>query len=302
MGDNMKVLCIGHISYDITFPVDKFILENTKNRIENRVECGGGPASNAAYLLGKYGVETYIMGIVGNDYYADKIIKEFEDVNVNIKYLLKLDDYDTTNSVIIANKENGSRTILTYKDNSKKYPVIDIDFVPDIIHIDGQEPEISNYMLEKFPNAISVIDAGRNTEEIITLAKKVNYLVCSKEFAENMTNLKFNKQDLSSYSKIYIKMKEIFNNNIIITLESEGSMALIDEKLKLVPSINVKAIDSTGAGDLFHGAFVYSLANNYTLEKSLKFSNIVGGLSVTKIGGRYSVPTFEEINKYYVSR
>lgn len=295
----MKVLCIGHISYDITFPVENFIIENTKNRVNEKIECGGGPASNAAYLLGKYGVETYIMGLIGNDYYADRIEKEFKDVKVNTKYLMKLNDYKTTSSMIIANKENGSRTILTHKDNSKKYPIIDIDFVPDIIHIDGQEPEISNYILNKFPNAISVIDAGRNTDEIISLAKKVKYLVCSKEFAENATNLKFNKGDLSTYSKIYIAMKEIFKNNIIITLESEGSIAFIDDKLKLVPSIKVKAIDSTGAGDLFHGAFVYSLVNNYSLENSLKFSNIVGGLSVTKVGGRYSVPTFEEIKKYY---
>lgn len=295
----MKVLCIGHISYDITFPVEKFITENTKNRVSEKVECGGGPASNAAYLLGKYGVETYIMGIVGNDYYADKIEKEFKNVNVNTKYLLKLNDYKTTSSMIIANKENGSRTILTHKDNSKKYPIIDINFEPDIIHIDGQEPEVSNYMLDKFPNAISVIDAGRNTEEIIELAKKVKYLVCSKEFAESVTNLKFDKNDLSTYSKIYVTMKEIFKNNIVITLESEGSIAFIDEKLKLVPGIKVKAVDSTGAGDLFHGAFVYTLANGYGLEESLKFSNVVGGLSVTKIGGRHSVPTFEEIKKYY---
>ena len=157
-------------------------------------------------------------------------------------------------------------------------------------------------MLDKFPVAISVIDAGRSTEEIINLAKRVKYLVCSKEFAENVTNLKFNKEDLSTYSKIYIKMKEIFKNKIVITLESEGSISFIDDKLKLVPSIKVKAIDSTGAGDLFHGAFIYSLANNFTLENSLKFSNVVGGLSVTKIGGRYSVPTIEEIKKYYVFR
>lgn len=295
----MKVLCIGHISYDITFPMEGFIQENTKNRVKMRVECGGGPASNAAYLLGKYGIETYIMGIVGNDEEANKIIKEFSSVNVNTNYLLKLDDYKTTNSMIIANQENGSRTILTYKDDAKNYPIRDIDFVPDIIHIDGQEIEISNYMLDKFPNAISVLDAGRNTDEIITLAKKVRYLVCSKEFAENVTGYKFDKNNLATYSFIYNKMQDIFKNNIIITLESEGSMAFINDTLKLIPSIKVKAIDSTGAGDLFHGAFVYALANHYDLEKALKFSNIVGGLSVTKIGGRYSVPTFEEISKYY---
>ena len=300
----MKVLCIGHISYDITFPIESFIKENTKNRVSERIECGGGPASNAAYLLGKYGIETYMMGLVGKDNYADKILKEFRDANVNTDYLIKMSDYKTTNSMIIANKENGSRTILTYKDDTKNYPITDIDFTPDIIHIDGQEPEISNYILDKYPNAITVIDAGRNTEEIVNLAKKVKYLVCSKEFAENITGLKFNKNNKQTYSDIYVKMMDNFSNNIIITLESEGTLALIGDRLKIIPSIKVKAIDSTGAGDLFHGAFVYCLANanKYSLENAIRFSNIVGGLSVTKIGGRYSVPTLEEISEYYDAR
>ena len=291
----MKVLCIGHISYDITFPMEGFIKENTKNRVNERVECGGGPASNAAYLLGKYGVETYIMGLLGNDFYANKIMEEFKVVNVNTDYIEQNSNYSTTVSTIIANKTNGSRTILTYKNNLVKYPIKDIEFIPDIIHLDGQEIEISNYMLDKYPNAISVIDAGRNTDEIIELSKRVNYLVCSKEFAENITNKKFDKNDLSTYSDIYTEMEKIFKNTIVITLESDGSLARIDGKLKIIPSIKVKAIDSTGAGDLFHGAFVYCLTQKFNLEKSLIFSNIVGALSVTKIGGRFSVPNLDEV-------
>ena len=291
----MKVLCIGHISYDITFPMEGFIKENTKNRVNERVECGGGPASNAAYLLGKYGVETYIMGLLGNDFYANKIIEEFKIVNVNTDYIEQNSNYSTTVSTIIANKTNGSRTILTYKNNLVKYPIKDVEFIPDIIHLDGQEIEISNYMLDKYPNAISVIDAGRNTDEIIELSKRVNYLVCSKEFAENITNKKFDKNDLSTYSDIYTEMEKIFKNTIVVTLESDGSLARIDGKLKIIPSIKVKAIDSTGAGDLFHGAFVYCLTQKFNLEKSLIFSNIVGALSVTKIGGRFSVPNLDEV-------
>ena len=48
----MKILCIGHVAYDITVPLEEFPTENTKNRVNERIECGGGPASNAAYLLG----------------------------------------------------------------------------------------------------------------------------------------------------------------------------------------------------------------------------------------------------------
>ena len=79
----MKVLCIGHAAYDITIPFDGYPEENTKNRVTTRIECGGGPASNAAYLLGKWGVETYFSGVIGNDKYGRIIKREFESVNVD---------------------------------------------------------------------------------------------------------------------------------------------------------------------------------------------------------------------------
>jgi sulfofructose kinase len=66
-----------------------------------------------------------------------------------------------------------------------------------------------------------------------------------------------------------------------------------------MPSINVTPVDTTGAGDLFHGAFTYCLAANYDLEKTLRISNITGALSVTKMGGRNSVFPLEEVLKIY---
>ena len=57
----MKILCIGHASYDITCPVDEYPVENTKYRLMDKVSAGGGPASNAAFLLGKWGIDTLIM-------------------------------------------------------------------------------------------------------------------------------------------------------------------------------------------------------------------------------------------------
>ena len=68
---------------------------------------------------------------------------------------------------------------------------------------------------------------------------------------------------------------------------------------KIIPSIKVKAVDSTGAGDIFHGAFVYSLAKGFDLEKALKFSNITGALSVATIGSRLSIPDLERVEEKY---
>ena len=90
-----KILCLGHASYDITIPMDKYPTENIKYRVLNRIECGGGPASNAAYLLGKWGMNTYFSGVLGNDIYGKRIKKEFENVGVDTRYIELSKKYDS---------------------------------------------------------------------------------------------------------------------------------------------------------------------------------------------------------------
>lgn len=295
----MKILCIGHAAYDITFLVESFPIENTKNRIKNRVECGGGPSATAAYLLGKWNMDCSFAGIVGDDLYGKNIYEEFKSVNVDTKYLQISEQHSTTSSFIVANYSNGSRTILTHRPSEMKMEDIELDFEPDIILIDGQEYEMSKKIISKYPHAISIIDASRNTGEIIELSKMVNYLVCSKDFSEKLTGLKVDYDNLQTAVEVYKKMEEMFDNTIVITLESHGCLYKKDGVIKQMPSIKVKAIDSTGAGDIFHGAFTYCVANNFDFEKTLRFSNIAGAISVTRVGSKNSIATLEEMEKIY---
>lgn len=265
----MKVICIGNVTYDITIPFNGFIKENTKYRVKEKIECGGGPASNAAYLLGKWGIKPYFAGLIGNDEFGKKIIKEFEEANVNLKYLDVRGDYNTTTSIIINNQNNGSRTIIACKPENFKMNNIEDEF--DIILVDGQEYETS-YNLIKKSKGISIIDAGRNTKEVIELAKICDYVVCSKSFGIELTGY-------TDYTKMYEKLEETFKGIIVVTLE-------------------VKPVDTTGAGDFYHGAFVYGLIQKWDIEEIIKFSNIVGALSTLKVGTRNSVVSLEQINEY----
>ena len=228
----MKILCLGHAAYDITVPLDEYPDENTKNRVDTRVECGGGPASNAAYLLGKWGMDVYFAGVVGNDEYGRIIKQEFESVNVNTEYLELSSKYRTTSSFIVANKSNGSRTILTYRSKEMKMSGLNLNFSPDVILIDGQEYDISKQVLSEYPNAISIIDAGRSTPKIIELSKMVNYLVCSKEFAEEVSGIAIDYNDNQTLIDLYSKMKQIFKNTIVVTLE-KSCLYEFDGQLRL---------------------------------------------------------------------
>ncbi len=295
----MKILVIGHAAYDITTPVESYPIENTKNRVHSRIECGGGPASNAAYLLGKWGLDVTFAGVVGNDLYGKRIKKEFDDINVDTRYLELSDSGQTSQAYIIANRENGSRTILTYRPDDMKLKNLDIDFKPDIILIDGQEFEMSKKMLEKYPDAISIIDASRDRKEIVELSKMVNYLVCSKGFAEQIAEYKIDYNDFNTLVTLFDKLEQVFDNTIVVTLEDKGCLYKNNGEVKIMPSIKVKAVDTTAAGDIFHGAFTYGMAKGFDFEKTLKIANMAGAISVTRIGGRNSIPTEDEMREVY---
>ena len=79
----MRVICVGHSTFDTTLPIDEYPTENKKYRIKNHIECGGGPASNGAYLLAKWGMDTTIVSIIGEDYYGDKVLEDFKKVNAD---------------------------------------------------------------------------------------------------------------------------------------------------------------------------------------------------------------------------
>jgi len=295
-----KILCVGHAAFDITFPLKSFPKENTKNRVTEIVECGGGPASTAAYLLGKWGMDTTFAGIVGNDVYGRKVKKELKSVNVNIDYMEESKEYGTTLSIVIVSGKKNTRTTLAYKNPEMKMENTNIKLRPDILLVDGQEPKLSMNIIKNNPKMISIIDAGRAVDDVIELCKHVNYIVCSREFAEEVTGIKVNYKDVNSLGKIFEKLIELFPNKYyVVTLEDKGSMFLDGEYVKVMPTYKMDVKDTTGAGDIFHGAFTYGIANGYSLENSVKLGNIAGALSTTKIGSRPSVPELEEVMKFY---
>ena len=295
----MKILCIGSSAYDITLPLDHYPIENKKIRVQQKVECGGGSASNCAYLLAKWGLETYYGGIIGNDHYGSKILEEYKSVGVNTKYLQISDLYPTTSSYIIANTSIASRTILTSKDSNIKMEPREVDDQFDFILLDGYEKDFAMEAIKKNPNAITILDAGSTRESTLELARVVNYVVCSHDFAEDISKVKIDYNNPNTIVEAYKGLKKEFQGNIIITLEEYGCFTCINGTYTIVPSIKVKAVDATGAGDIFHGAFVYSLAKGFDIKKALIFSNITGALSTLSIGSRLSIPSLESVESKY---
>ena len=299
----MKVLCIGHSSWDITVPVDDYPIENTKYRYSEKYAAGGGPAGNAAYLLGKWGIDTVIATSIGSDDYGTKIKKEFQSVNVNTDYVETSYEKDTSFSFILVNKKNGSRTVFNVTSEHLPLKKLTYEFTPDIILTDGHDYATSQSAISKYPHAISVIDAGRPVQEVIELCKYIKYIVCSKEFAETVTGLKMDFNNPQTLVNVYTKLQNKYpNSNIVITLESHGALYQVNNQIKIMPGLKCNVVDTTGAGDAFHGAFVYGLANNFDMEKVITLANIAAGLSVQKMGSRLAIPTLSDVLEYYTKK
>ena len=293
------VLCIGNSAYDITFPVDEFPKENVKYKIQEQIECGGGSCGNAAYLLAKWGIETYFVGMVGDDFYGKRIRDEFRTIGVKTDYLVLSSDYRTTTSHIIVNKENGSRTILSYHPAYREMDELDynLDSEPELILLDGREFNMAKKAIEMYPNALKIIDAGNDKLQVKELCKLCDYVVCSKDFMKKVSGIDID--NLDNLDAAFKVLEDMFNTKVIVTLEDKGCAYRKDNNIVIIPSIQVKAIDTTGSGDIFHGALAFSLLKGWDLEKCLKFSNLAGAMATTKYGGRNSMFELKEIEKVF---
>ena len=89
-----------------------------------------------------------------------------------------------------------------------------------------------------------------------------------------------------------------FKGKVVITLEEDGC-AYYDDAVKIIKPVLFDAVDTTGAGDIFHGAFIYGLINKWDMYKILSFANTTSSLSITKLTGRKSICKLDTVRKLY---
>lgn len=290
---NKNVLCIGQSAYDITYKVEEDLVENKKYRIYEKIECMGGPATNAAYLNALWGNKSFLISRVGNDFFGKEIVDELNKVGVNTSYMNKNEE-ETSVSTIISNVKNGNRTIfncpLKNNLNEFEYP-LDID----TILVDGHEKDASMKAIELYPNAKVIIDAGTYKEHLVDLIERVDYLICSEDFAKQYTKIEGEYLEEKVAKEVFSKLRNLNKRNIVVTLGEKGLIYEKDGKINHMPAFKVKAIDTTGAGDIFHGAFAYCLANRYSFEECLKIASMASAISVETMGGQISIPKIEKV-------
>jgi len=297
----VELLAIGLASYDISLFVDEFPRENSKLETHEMIEQGGGPAANAAYLLSLWGVNCAFAGLVGDDIHGHRILDEFKRIGTDLSFSETCHGHATAVSVILVNTRNGSRTIVNRKAAlgtlQLNAPQL-LDINPRVLLFDGHELGASLAALEAFPHAVSILDAGSLRPGTQELAGKVKYLVAAERFALQVSGL----PDLASAAaqrECLRKLRAVAREDAIVVV-TVGSRGLIYEEagtLRQVAACAVQAIDTTGAGDIFHGAFAYGVLRGLSLEETLRLATIAAGLSVQRRGGRQSIPTLAAVEE-----
>ena len=298
----MKIACIGNAVFDFTVRGEEFIVEGVRNSFDNASYNPGGPASNAAYVLAKFGNLVDFYGQVGNDVNGRYVREEMEKSKVNINHLHLSDYVMTPFSFVIISEKKESRTINSVRSKNDfvgaKIHNVKFDSDYDIILTDGKYSQDTIDLINKNSKAITIIDAGRVNDDVIKVCENINYIICSEDFANGVTSETLD----GSYEKdiiVYKKIQQRFPNaiGIAITVGARGYICEKNGEIVNCSSYNsgLKAIDTNCAGDIFHGAFTHAIANGYSYCESLEFANVTASLSTTKTGGRDSCPELYEV-------
>lgn len=325
----IDVLCIGHAAYDLSVFVDAFPEENSKCETQELTESPGGPAANAAYLLSLWNARAAFAGLVGDDRYGLSIRNEFLAAGTDVSLLEIREGHPTPVSLIVINKQTGSRTIVNRKmpqaavkldpsaldalgqSNSVGSAVRTVphsagemvraadptQILPDsprVLLMDGHELEASLLALEKFPDAISILDAGSWREGTAKLAGRVDYLVASERFAKRGAGLTALNTEADQHACVR-RLREQFSSKTVVTLGENGLIGDIGDGFFRLPAYPATAIDTTAAGDIFHGAFAYAILHGMPLTPALQLASMAASLSVRLPGGRTSIPELTQV-------
>jgi sugar/nucleoside kinase (ribokinase family) len=298
----MDTLCVGHAAYDLIFSMDCFPAENTKHPVDSLVECGGGPAANAAFLLALWGVPTGLAALVGDDPYGHAIVAEMQKIGADTSLLEVRKGFATSLSAILVNVQGGSRTIInrTIKgDHVRLDPQKLAAAKPKVILVDGHAVQAGLDAIARYPNAKTVIDAGSLYEGTSTLVPKVDYIVASEGFAKQLSG-GASCDTPEGKERAISGLKKVAKPGaaLVVTLGERGLFYGTEQGVKHLPAPKVTAVDTTAAGDIFHGAFTYGVLQGMSLEENLLFSSRTAALSVTRPGGRTSIPTLEEVRRF----
>jgi sugar/nucleoside kinase (ribokinase family) len=247
--------------------------------------------------LARLGMRTRYIGKVGSDDLGRFQLRSLESEGVEASGVTIEDGAESQIAFIVIDEASGERTVIWHRDERLMISKSEVDSAAvtsgRVLLLDGHNVAASiaaaRYARAAgIPTILDIDNIYAGSEELLPL---IDFLVSSTSFPLKMTQ----ESDLQTALK---KLSEMTGSLFVAaTLGQDGVLAYFQERFIHSPAFTVDCKDTTGAGDAFHGGFIYGLLAGLSVEETLRFANAVAGLKCRAIGARTSLPTLEEVNE-----
>ncbi|EJH2661198.1 sugar kinase [Salmonella enterica] len=292
----VRIACVGITVMDRIYYVEGLPTEGGKYVAKRYTEVGGGPAATAAVAAAKLGAQVDFIGRVGDDDTGNSLLAELESLGVNTRYTRRYLQAMSSQSAIMVDAK-GERIIVNYP-SPDLLPdadwLNDIDFsqwdvvLADVRWHDGAKQA---FTLARQAGVMTVLDGDITPQDISELVALSDHAAFSEPGLARLTGMSETIDALK-------KAQMLTNGHVYVTRGSEGCNWLAKATVRHQPGFTVDVVDTTGAGDVFHGALAFGLASGYAIEEAVRFASGVAALKCTRPGGRAGIPDCEQTRSF----
>ncbi|HCD0699207.1 TPA: sugar kinase [Salmonella enterica subsp. enterica serovar Infantis] len=292
----VRIACVGITVMDRIYYVEGLPTEGGKYVAKRYTEVGGGPAATAAVAAAKLGAQVDFIGRVGDDDTGNSLLAELESLGVNTRYTRRYTQAMSSQSAIMV-VAKGERIIVNYP-SPDLLPdadwLNDIDFsqwdvvLADVRWHDGAKQA---FTLARQAGVMTVLDGDITPQDISELVALSDHAAFSEPGLARLTGM-------SEAIDALKKAQMLTNGHVYVTRGSEGCNWLEKAAVRHQPGFTVEVVDTTGAGDVFHGALAFGLASGYAIEEAVRFASGVAALKCTRPGGRAGIPDCEQTRSF----
>lgn len=261
----------------------------------------GGKGSNQAVAASRLGENVYLVGKLGNDVFGQSLTDFLENEQLKLDYLDQSDSHPTGVALITvdAHSENaitvisGSNFQLSERD-VEQVNITKNDVVVSVFEI--PQPTIKHLFSQAHrANAKTILNPAPATQFIDGLLGTVDYLIVNETELAYFSNQDQVSDDLEIITQYAKQIRYHSDQTIIVTLGAKGIICVTGDQIIQINGIMVNAIDSTGAGDCFTGAFSVAISERKSLEDALVFANTAASISVQNLGASTSMPSRDDV-------
>jgi len=261
----------------------------------------GGKGANQAVAAARLGGTVTFIAKTGNDIFGKQSLQLLHAEGINTSYIL-VDNENPSGIALITVNRDGENCIVVASGSNAALSVSDLAALKEIIQRANTvllQLEIPLSTVEfvaataKAAGVKVILNPAPATHLPDQLLKNVDIITPNETEAEILTGIPIIDEVSATLAAEKLKGKGI--KTVIITMGAQGALLLNDECCKIIPSISVKAVDTTAAGDVFNGALAVALSENNSISDAISFACKAAAISVTRLGAQASAPYEHEI-------